>query len=400
MSTTIVSEVLEGLSAELDRSWRAQGYDDSTFPGVAGEVLASLNPASALTLSGIIEHVVAPPPGSPLMPAHPASGVFTLFSGPHFALRAHLWGQDIAPPHAHEWSGAFQLLSGASLNGDYTFDVERRFRSTLEIGALRLERCALHREGDVVEVPAGNELIHSVVHVEPGGLALSVRSVSNQAYSRTFMRPGVSITSSERDIDSQVKLKALHSAHELAPSLVDGALAALMQCGDPSLAYLALFEATQEGWELGEQTIAAARALYGASFGAIQASLSDLLAYQQQVDLRAQIDEQELRHFLATLYICEDREQVLTALAEYSPSDDPKAQLGGYLTSLLIDTEEGSAPPSDSLAKGLGELASGGSLQELRARSGEVGCDAGQLDFCEHAIAAMREASLYRPLFR
>lgn len=405
MAAAPLAVYCRGLQAALERSWAARGYDEGVFHELAAQALVASSPAGAFSLDELLGHIVRPPPEAPPQPAHPAPEMFVLARGPRFDIRAHVWTDNVAVPHSHEWAGAFAIISGSSLNASYRFGERARLGPGLRVG--ELERQALRElgSGAVVPVQAGDAFIHAVAHLERPGVALSVRAAVSLDVPRTHLRPGVSFSLDTRGPEPQRKLQALTLAHALDPVLFERLLEEAL-AGDPALAYLLVCEAVQREWPLGARAIDAARRTFGAHFEQLWRSLDELRAYQRLVELRADAAELPLRRFLAALYLCDDRQTLLAALEDEAGGLERSAQLGRWLAQLLLELEdqegelETEVPPLVIEALGRGALGlEPGPLVEAARASGDAQEHA-TLELCAAALASVREDPLLGALAR
>lgn len=171
-------EFFQQIGAELEYAWRQQNYNETTFPALAAEVLRRAELPSKVsaweTIEWALKQAELPPQNDP----HASFGdpPITLYVGPRFHIDIYFWINGTTEIHQHSFCGAFQVLLGSSLHSWYDFVPTERVNFFTEIGSLNLKSCELLKLGDVKEIFAGREYIHSLFHLDQPSATVVVRT--------------------------------------------------------------------------------------------------------------------------------------------------------------------------------------------------------------------------------
>ena len=401
-ATRSLHSLIDELARQTTDAWRLQGYAESAFGDIACEVLAGIDLVGALHWPALQEHVFTPISPEPMQSVHPAPEIIPLYNGRHFKIYAHLWLDKIAEAHHHSWTGAFQVLEGRSLNGAYKFTPTETIREGLSLGRLELTKCQIHAPGAIVAVNPGPKFIHGLHYLERPGLAISLRGGRLMGNTCTYYRPGVAVQSDLKDPGITSILRVLQILYHTDRKAFAQRLLELIPRCDLMTVHLILFQAVRTGWTLPPTLLETGREAFGDRFAAIEGAAGELATLDKIVQLRGRFTDPGVRYFLAALSFGEDRRTVWDLVKQYAPDQDPQDCIGHWLIALLVDTEGNPIP--DSMARGLGRLALGASIEEVRADLAGEGTLAGELDEQLSVLAAvhtaMAEAPIYKPLFQ
>ncbi len=173
---------------------------------------------------------------------------FTLFEDPRFVVRVHVWSTSTTCIHNHPFFGAFQVLCGESIETRYVTEDTIVESGGLTLANLRQASHTLHHSGtcnDIRCAPAGNGLLHSIIHLDYPMVTLVVKTRTlDPVLSRRFFFPGVSFASLDNPT-SFLQMRALKTAwlHDglFAETLIESALRA-HNAGESVRMALTLFE--------------------------------------------------------------------------------------------------------------------------------------------------------------
>src|SRR6266478_9159717 len=157
--------VVDALGEKIERDWSRQNYDELAFPDICLGALRSAAVHEALTPDQIVAWALS----SPLpQQADPKSKFgqppITLFRSRRFYVDALFWVDGTTSIHDHGFSGAFQVLSGSSIETTFDFGENRDVGGQLRLGASNVRSTDLLPQGDVRPLTAGPALIHSLFH--------------------------------------------------------------------------------------------------------------------------------------------------------------------------------------------------------------------------------------------
>lgn len=346
-----VLQPIRDLGEEVERAWGAIDFEESKFSIVASEVLARANIRRRI-LEEVIHWTLAGPAlfnrrmqtdgfGQPAIP---------VFRANRFYVEVLFWLDATTTIHQHGFAGAFQVLEGSSLHTRYQFECERLISPNLQLGRLTTICHEVLREGDIRRIDAGQELIHSLFHLDHPSVTLVVRTYSdgNPGVQYDYLYPGVAFSPT---IPSSATLKA--RTLELVwqtrkTSFTEQATAAVLSSSDTSLFYL-LTALVRNGADtrLLETVFAIAVDRHAEFAWRIVTALREYVRRIALNGRRSSIQDAPSRLILAALIMCESRRSLLEVVGAAFGSKEPAevfvqvigkvSAQGGLLTGAEID---------------------------------------------------------------
>jgi hypothetical protein len=331
-------DVVDRLGAEVERRWRAADYDPRQFSDVATTALAAAELPTALGPDDVVDWALAVPalPRQENLPATFGQPPVTLFRARRFYIEALFWIDGSTSIHQHAFSGAFQVLAGASIETRYAFEPGRMVDGHLVLGALRVSSTALLRQGDVRPIASGlGQLIHSLFHLERPSVTIVVRTFRDAGSGPqfNFLRPGVGHDPffKEETLDRSLELVRLlrqieHPAfEEKVGELVErldlhGAYRVLLDCAalpDRSLADRLLER-------LRDRSVV----------DVFRAAFEESRRLGFLISRRTLVKDPELRFFLGVLLNAHRRQDVLTLMRARFPEAEPARQVASLVRRL------------------------------------------------------------------
>ena len=181
-------ELFQQLGAEVEETWREKNYNEDLFPAIAADALRGANLPSKLSAWQVIEWTLTrselPPQKDPT--AKFGDPPITLFVSPRFYIDVYFWLDGTTAVHQHAFAGAFQVLLGSSIHSWYEFDRTEAINSFVELGEMSLKVCELLNVGDVQEIRAGREYIHSLFHLDQPSATIVIRTEKSPLYLPQF----------------------------------------------------------------------------------------------------------------------------------------------------------------------------------------------------------------------
>lgn len=170
--------VFQNLGKEVERRWREQNYNEDRFPKIATQALGQAGLEDKDIPSRVLQACAQKNQLGPQIDLEGSFGdpPITVYTGTRFYIAVYFWLDGRTDIHQHEFSGAFQVLSGHSVHTVYSFALEEKINSRLLLGELRGRKSELLRCGDVRAISSGNNFIHSVFHLDRPCVSLVVRT--------------------------------------------------------------------------------------------------------------------------------------------------------------------------------------------------------------------------------
>src|SRR6266404_1699898 len=166
------------LGALIEGRWRDENYNENVFPGIAARALSEFNLLERIDPWQIVRWLFTTANVPEQMDPDAVFGdpPITLYTGSRFYIDAYYWLDGTTSIHQHSFSGAFQLLLGSSVHSRYRFENPQEINPHFLVGDILLDDVSLLRKGDIREIVAGPQLIHSLFHLDRPSVTITVRT--------------------------------------------------------------------------------------------------------------------------------------------------------------------------------------------------------------------------------
>ena len=178
MTEAVVSAFATSVAAAMTQGWRKVGKLPERFPSIVAEALECGISRFPFTAADIVEWVW----NSEVLPHQPrldetfGQPPITLYCNDEFRIDALFWVDSNTAVHAHAFSGAFLVLDGHSVHSRFTFTEHQRIGRHFILGHVEAMSAELLDPGDVREIRAGAESIHSVIHLGNPSVTIVART--------------------------------------------------------------------------------------------------------------------------------------------------------------------------------------------------------------------------------
>jgi hypothetical protein len=395
------------LGALVERLFREARRDERRFPALALQALAEL-PPSELRYEDALRWALTTPrlPRQDDIAARFGEPPLTLYYGEGFHISLLFWLDGTTAIHQHGFSGAFHVLSGSSVHNLYDFKRGERVNSRLHLGELRLARAELLARGDSRPIYVGEQMIHSLFHLDRPSITLIVRTIKEEDARPQFAyyRPGIALDPFYAPDPLQRRLQCLRVMLQLEhpaylPSLkeylldadLETALRVVLSQTPPQALYEPLLELLDE-----------LRPRFGAPWEQAKVAFEGSLREADIVQRRQRIKDPDHRFFLALLLNLPNRRTIFD-FVQRRYQRDPIEVILGWVEALSqgpagaegpnaldIDFDRASLLVFKALLEGL-------SLPEVKARLAE---EFAGVEEEEEALRELCEAFEGSPFFR
>ncbi|HKP69652.1 MAG TPA: hypothetical protein VJV05_10250 [Pyrinomonadaceae bacterium] len=334
-------ELFDKLGAEIESTWREQNYNEELFPAIAADALRRADLPSKLSAWDVIEWTLAqselPPQKDPT--AQFGDPPITVFVSPRFYIDVYFWLDGTTAIHQHGFAGAFQVLLGSSIHSWYEFDRTEAVNSFVETGEMSLKVCELLKVGDVQEIRAGRQYIHSLFHLDQPSATIVVRTEKSPLYLPQFAyyKPSLAVDpffehqtttrkmlaasvlfqvdhpDTDRLVDEMLATSDFHTSF-LILSFIHGALR------HRPLGQLFKLDASSDRFERFLEIVCRR---HGAKADRLDEVFRHRDASNEIVRRRGYVTDPEHRFFFALLLNVEDRETILRLIGSRFPGVDP-----------------------------------------------------------------------------
>jgi hypothetical protein len=169
---------IDQLGVDLDEAWRARDYEPGCFPDLCVERLSAAAIHRAITPAEILAWVLCgslPEQFDQL--SRFGQPPITVFRARRFIIDTLFWLDGTTNIHDHGFSGAFQVLSGSSIETTFSFTPGHDIDGHLAFGTLHLHDAALRRTGDIRTIVPGASYIHGLFHLDRPSVTLLIRTL-------------------------------------------------------------------------------------------------------------------------------------------------------------------------------------------------------------------------------
>ena len=324
------------LGEKIERAWRAVNYDLAGFPDLSGNALEAGRLHERVVPHDVAEAVFA----SSLPVQVDPRALFgqppvTLFRAPRFYIDALFWVDGTTAIHDHAFSGAFQVLSGPSIETRFSFAPLHDVDGHLRLGTLKVQDSVLLGTGSVRAIPSGPGYIHSLFHLAHPSVSLVVRTFRDPTIGAQFdySPSGVGYDSF---MDNPVRDRMLQVVDMLRKS------------EDPAFERIVGDAIATVDFHTGFSII---QACAKGSDSALVDRLVDRLTAQEHADRirswirhrrrieflvsrRRSIRDEKLRFFLAVLLNAQCRADALALVAKFAPEVPAEKQIAAWVRQL------------------------------------------------------------------
>ena len=419
-------ELFQQLGAEVEKAWRQQNYSEEVFPALAADALRRADLTSKVSAWEIIEWTLQqnelPPQKDPA--AKFGDPPITLFVAPRFYIDIYFWLDGTTQIHQHSFCGAFQVLLGSSLHSWYEFEPTESVNVFTEIGEMRLKVCELLKVGDVQEIRAGRQYIHSLFHLDQPSATIVVRTEKSPMYLPQFSyhKPTLAIDPFFDHQTTTKKLQSIGALFHVDHPDTDRLVSELLEGSDfqTSYAVLSFVHGFLRGGALGQLFNLAAPAARFRGFleivvrrhGSKAEQLADVFEYRDRQDeivrRRGYVTNPEHRFFFALLLNVDGRERITSLIAQRFPDVDPIEKILDWSHELAQTRVIGANVPNALGIEGfddvdltiLENLLRGRSEAEVRAAlTSDYGAEKVSTLDVEGKLAVIRGSVVFAPLF-
>src|SRR3954447_16155919 len=237
-------EEFQKLGNKLEDEWRKANYDERLFPSLAADGLRAACLPEKYTAWQVLEWTL----GEIELPKQrDVAGRFgdppiTIYSGPRFHIDAYFWFHGTTSTHQHAFCGAFQVMHGSSIHSWWEFDLKDKVNSFCEIGDMHLKSCDLLNVGDVQQILAGRQYVHSLFHLDHPSVSIVIRTDKSPLFLPQFdyNKPGLAVDPFFEQEATTKKLQTISALIRAKRPDADELIKKLIENSDFHTAYLTL----------------------------------------------------------------------------------------------------------------------------------------------------------------
>jgi hypothetical protein len=330
------------LGVHIDAEWRRHHYDTVVLPAIARDALETANLPSRIGLDEIISWVLhdLQLPQQQDLEARFGQPPVTLFRAPRFYIDALYWVDGSTTIHQHAFSGAFQVLAGASIETTHSYSPDETFDGHFCFGRLRVTATRLHGVGSIQPITSGmGGLIHSLFHLDRPSVTLVVRTYRDAGSGPQFhyTRNGIAADPFFKEPIRERSLQIVRLLQRLDHPQREEMVGDLVARSDIHTAYRVL----ESCRDISDEALLGRlikRAPVPGAVTRIAAAFQEERRIGFLYSRRAHVRAPDARFFLGVLLNARRRQDALNLVSWRWPKDDPAAQAASCLRQLSTVT--------------------------------------------------------------
>lgn len=334
-------ELFQKLGGEIEDLWRKENYKEDLFPSIAAKALAGAALPGRVSAWDVIEWTLNQTELPRQKDPHANFGdpPITLYVGPRFHIDVYFWLEGTTAIHQHAFCGAFQVLLGSSIHSWYEFERAEAINSLTELGKMNLKTCELLEVGNIQEIRAGRQYIHSLFHLDQPSVTIVVRTDKSPMYlpQYSYLKPNLAIDPFFEQETTTKKLQAITALIRAKHPETDRIIAELLEKSDFQTTYLILntvnsyLRSNQIGQMFNlsepkarfEKFLEITRKRHGERADVFAAVFAYNNRLSEIVRRRSYVTEPEHRFFLALLLNVDGKERICSLIKQRFPDADP-----------------------------------------------------------------------------
>lgn len=334
-------ELFNNLGKEIEELWRHTNYNENLFPAIAADALARAELPSKVSAWEIAEWTLRQDQLPRQKDVHGRFGdpPITLFAAPRFYIDVYFWIDGTTAIHQHGFCGAFQVLLGSSIHSWYEFDRTEAINTFVEIGEMKLKQCNLLEAGDVQEIRAGRQYIHSLFHLDQPSVSIVVRTEKSPLFLPQFSyhKPYLAVDPFFEEETTLKKLQTISALLQLKHQDADRLITELIENSDFQTTFSILssvhgsVQSSQihQMFNLDAQPgrfdifLEAAHRRHGEKAGVFEKVFEHREVQNEMVRKRSFITDAEHRFFFALLLNLDTKDHIFELIRQRFPDADP-----------------------------------------------------------------------------
>ncbi len=352
------------LGEKVEKLWVDQNYDEEKFPEIASQALKEANLPEKVTAWEVMDWTLSQThlPEQKDLPGRFGDPPITLYNSPRFHVDTYFWLEGTTSIHQHAFCGAFQVLQGSSIHSWYEFDRKERVNSFTQIGDINLKLCEILKVGDVQEIWAGKQYIHSLFHLDQPSVTIVVRTHKSPLFLPQFdyRKPYLAMDPFFEDPDMVKKMQCITALIRSKHPDVDQYIGDMLKNADFQMTYNIL--QSVRGYLHGNQLdqmfnvdgtkdrLSKFMAIVKKRHGEVSDVFEKVFAHQEKlneiINRRHYITDAEQRFFLALLLNVAGRENIFALIKQKYTDADPMDKALDWIFDLSQTKVMGSNVPN------------------------------------------------------
>jgi predicted metal-dependent enzyme (double-stranded beta helix superfamily) len=345
-------KLFQELGEQVERLWRDNNYNEDAFSDIAADVLLQSKLSSKTNAWEILEWVFTQQwlPEQRDVDAKFSNAPITLHTGQRFYIDAYYWLDGTTTVHQHGFSGVFQVLYGSSIHSVFSFTPEQKINDHFIIGELKTKKVELLQQGDIQQIRAGDEYIHSLFHLDRPSVTITIRTNQNPTTlpQYDYHKPFIAHNIFYKEQALMKKLQSLSVLLGMQHKDTDNLAKELLRNADLQTTYFVLEYlhnalcrnqlekdfGVNSGQERFERLVETSKNKHGETIEKFLSVFSERERQMEIVKRRGIITDVEHRFFLALLLNVDERSHLFELIQKKFPDDEPIEKILDWTTEL------------------------------------------------------------------
>jgi hypothetical protein len=334
-------ELFQQLGIEIDDLWREKDYNEELFPTIAADALRRAGLPAKVSAWDVVDWSLKQTelPRQRDVNAKFADPPMTIYSGPRFHIDVYFWFEGTTATHQHGFCGAFQVLLGSSIHSWHLWECRDAINTFCEIGDISLKVCEILNVGDVQEIQAGKQYIHSLFHLDQPSATIVVRTDRSPLHLPQFSyhKPSIAIDPFFEQETTAKKLQVMSALIRADHADADRWISDWIEASDFHTTFIILFQLrgllkSNQLDRMFRPDAARSRFLgffetagrvHGKRAEELKAVFEHAEMLDEIVNRRSYVTNPEHRFFMALLLNVDGRDRIFSLIKQRFADDDP-----------------------------------------------------------------------------
>jgi hypothetical protein len=337
----------ETLGRTVLERWQRENFSLEAFPELARIAIEEAPPSDHVDFEDLVREFLC----NDEQPFQSQSGFgqpeLVAFNHSHFYIQVLFWLEGTTDIHQHEFSGAFHVMAGSSIHAEFDFENASSITPHLRIGDLRMKQIKLLETGRTIAITSGRGCIHSLFHLDMPSVTVVVRTHNDPGTGPQFnyLPPHIAIDPHHADALTMRRSQLLYVLDTLDHPDYAQLVHEMVERLDFERGFYTLQDAMGRLRDLGEwlPVLEAFQKRHGELAKGVSDTLDEELRREVIAGMRCDIDDPDLRFFLALLMNVPTRADIFALIVERFPDQFPIDTVLGWAEELIVPTDFGLA---------------------------------------------------------
>jgi len=217
-----LNEIFNKVGKEIDSQWSKYEYKLNKFSDIAAENLIKINKLQ-VPYKDILDLYFNKSFNVTQGHNNFSQYQITLYNNDFFYIEALFWSSGTTTIHEHNFTGAFLVLEGSSLQAEYTYEVKNKISESMSFGNLALQDKKILEKKSIQKINLKSNFIHSIFHLENPSVTIVIKSKSKgiKLHQFNYNPCGLAISPFYNNLNINKFIKLYAITHSINPKLAN-----------------------------------------------------------------------------------------------------------------------------------------------------------------------------------